>query len=111
MYEQGVTYIYMCEYGKAYETFNYLRKHNDWSKIFYNYATAITAWQIGKKEEALEILRETQDMDIKKIGGKKIAVEKFTMQRIERYLDRNNDETLHAWFDVACLEVTYAWNG
>lgn len=109
-YEQGMTHLYQCDYARAYENFNYLREKSDWSELFYTYMTAITALQIGKTDEGYTLLRSMREMDIKTIGGKKIAVEKFVMQRIDRYLDVDGDD-LHAWFDIGCVEIVNVWNG
>ena len=101
---------FSLDWWKAYHYANLLFEDSKWSKCFYAYQKASLLCMVkddlneNQRGEMVELMKNLPGMK-QKLGGKSLPIEKFVIQKANRFLKQGNFLVLPA------LELIYLWNG
>lgn len=100
---------FKCDWDKAIDTADVLRKGCRWSKATYVYIEASCLYAKYKDgstdliDEVSNLLRQVPGLK-QKIAGKSIPIEKFVMKKSQKFFDNGRRLTLPV------VEIMYMWN-
>ena len=109
-WELNWAHQYSLDWMGAYHYANLLFEDSKWSKCFYAYQKASLLCMVkddlneNQKGEMVELMKNLPGWK-QKLGGKSLPIEKFVIQKANRFLKQGNFLVLPA------LELIYLWNG
>lgn len=100
----SLTFLAMQDFERAYECYDMLSRESNWSKAIYQYAKAVTLYEMaGHNHAQAATIMSTVPHLVKKVAGRHIPFERFVQYKAAKFATMGH-------LGLPALEFSYLWH-